>query len=258
MSKAIVFTSGKGGVGKSTLTLSVGKELNALGAKVVLVDTDIGLNNLDVLMNIERYIMYDISDVIENRCRLTQALIGSDGLYLLPSIKSYEACRADGQSLREIVVRLKTTFDYVLIDCPAGIELGFHRAVASADEAIVVTSPHLSALKDAAKVAALIGSYKLRARLVVNRMRGDLLLSGESLSAEEISRAMGVEVLGVVPEDDEINMLSSGGEMPRHRGESAIRMLASNIMYDASELFDVTKKYRGFWGGLKRKLRGKV
>lgn len=262
MSKAIVFTSGKGGVGKSTLTLSVGKELCALGNKVVLVDTDIGLNNLDVLMDVEQKIFYDLTDIIENRCRLSQALIEDNvvkGLYLLPSVRGYDQCKANGQNFREVVLRLKNIFDFVLIDCPAGIEFGFHRSVQAADEAIVVTSPHLSALKDAAKVAALIGSYKLKAKLVINRYRGDLLLNGESLSVEEITDAMGVDVLGVIPEDDDINLISSGEKISkRSPGKIAISMLAHNINYGTDDIYDVTKKYRGFLGAIKRKLRGKV
>ncbi len=262
MSRAIVFTSGKGGVGKSTLTLSVGRALSELGCRVALMDTDIGLNNLDVLMEAERNIIYDLTDVIENRCRLSQALIEDKkckGLYLLPSAHSYEQCHADGQSLKEIVRRLKASHDFVLIDCPAGIEYGFHRAVAAADEAIVVTSAHLSALKDASKVAALIRSYKLEAKLVINRLRGDMLLKGEALTVEEIRDAMNVDILGVIPEDDCINLVSSGGALDRRGdGHNAVKMLANNIYYSTGEIYDATKKYRGFFGGIKRKLRGKI
>lgn len=261
MSRAIVFTSGKGGVGKSTLALGVGRALSELGAKVALVDTDIGLNNLDVLMGVEHGIIYDITDVVENRCRLSQALVRDrqSSVMLLPSTHSYEQCRADGQNFKEIVTRLKANFGFVLIDCPAGIEFGFHRAVSAADEAVVVTSAHLSALKDASKVAALIRSYRMPAGLVINRMRGDLLLGGEILSVREIADTMNVEVLGVVPEDDEINLVSSGAVMSkRSDGKSAIKLLAKNIYTSTNELYDITKKYRGFFGGIKRKLRGKV
>lgn len=261
MSKAIVFTSGKGGVGKSTLSLSVGRAIAAFGCRVALVDTDIGLNNLDVLMDVENKIIYDITDVIENRCRLSQALIEDkvSGLFLLPSSHSYSECRADGQSFKEVVTRLKTSFEYVLIDCPAGIELGFHRSVAAADEAIVVTSAHLSALKDAAKVAMLIQSYGLSAKLVINRVRGDMLISGETLTISEIAEAMKVEMLGVVPEDDDINMVSSGGLLSkRSDGARAIKILAQNICCAENEIYDATKRYRGLLGGIKRKLRGKI
>ncbi|MCH5164298.1 MAG: septum site-determining protein MinD [Clostridiales bacterium] len=262
MSKAIVFSSGKGGVGKSTLTLSVGRALADMGHRVALMDTDIGLNNLDVLMGVERSIIYDVTDVIENRCRLSQALIAdklSPSLFLLPSAHSYEQCHADGQNFKEIVSRLKATHDYVFIDCPAGIEFGFHRAVAAADEAIVVTSAHLSALKDASKVAALIRSYKIPVQLVLNRVRGDMLLSGETLTVEEIGETMNVQILGVVPEDDAINMVSSGAsQIRRGDGRSAIKLLAQNICSSSSELYDATKKYRGLFGGIKRKLRGRV
>ncbi len=262
MSRAIVFTSGKGGVGKSTLTLGVGRALADIGCRVAIIDTDIGLNNLDVLMGVENKVIYDITDVIENRCRLSQALIADgdgNGLFLLPSSHGYEQCRGDGQSFREVVMRLKASFEFVLIDCPAGIEFGFHRAVAAADEAIVVTSAHLSALKDAAKVAALIGSYRLPCKLVINRVRGDLILSGETLTVEEIKNSMNVDVLGVVPEDDRINSISCGSSsIGRGDGKNAVKLLASNIYGTSDDIFDATKKYRGFFGGLKRKLRGKV
>ncbi len=254
MAKAIVFTSGKGGVGKSTLTLGVGKALCALGCRVVLMDTDIGLNNLDVMLNVEKNIIYDIKDVIDGRCRLMQALVDAGGFYLLPSSHSYEQCMADGQSLKEVVVRLKASFDYVLIDCPAGIEFGFHRAISAADEAIVVTTAHLSALKDASKVASLISSYHMPARLVINRVRGDMLLDGSTLSLSEISSAMGVDVIGAVPEDDSLNLCRSN----RSEGNNAIKMIAKNLHLGTDEVYDVTKKYRGLFGGIKRKLRGKV
>lgn len=258
MSRSIVFTSGKGGVGKSTLTLGVGRALAEAGRKVVIIDTDIGLNNLDVLMNVESKVIYDLTDVIAGRCRLSQALIGDckSRLSLLPSTHSYSECLIDGQNLKAVINRLKTSYEYVFIDCPAGIEYGFHRAVSAADEAIIVTSAHLSALKDASKVASLIKSYKIPVSLALNRIRGDMLLSGETLSIEEISEALGVKILGVVPEDDEINMLSSGGE-PHKRcdGSKAIKMLADNIHYGACDIYDVAKKYRGFFGGIKRRLK---
>ncbi len=254
MAKAIVFTSGKGGVGKSTLTLGVGRALYALGCRVVLMDTDIGLNNLDVMVGAERNVIYDIKDVIDGRCRLNQALIDVNGVSLLPSSHSYEQCMADGQSLKAVVVRLKTTFDYVLIDCPAGIEFGFHRAISAADEAIVVTTAHLSALKDASKVAQLIYSYRIPAKLVINRVRGDMLLSGSTLSIGEISSAMGVDVIGAVPEDDSLNLCRTS----KSEGSEAIKLIARNIHFNTSEMYDVTKKYRGLLGGIKRKLRGKV
>ena len=262
MHRAIVFTSGKGGVGKSTLTLSVGRALAEMGRTVALMDTDIGLNNLDVLMNVEQSVVYDLVDVVNNRCRLSQALVADKAdsrLVLLPSAHSYNECFADGQSLRAIVARLKASFEFVLIDCPAGVEYGFHRAVAAADEAIVVTSAHLSALKDASKVAALVKSYRLPVSLVLNRVRGDMLVGGDSLTVGEIADAINMNVIGVVPEDDGVNMISSGGDMRRHsEGKKAVGMLARNIISATSELYDVTKKYRGFWGGIKRRLKERL
>ncbi|MBR2967489.1 MAG: septum site-determining protein MinD [Clostridia bacterium] len=262
MSRAIVFTSGKGGVGKSTLTLTVGRALAEMGKSVALMDTDIGLNNLDVLMNVEHSVIYDIVDVLQGRCRLSQALIADrscKNLSLLPSSHSYGDGTICGQNLKEIVNRLKNTYDFVLIDCPAGIEFGFHRAVAAADEAVVVSTAHLSALKDAAKVVELIRSYGINALIALNRVRGDMLLGGEALTVDEIDGIMNAKIIGVIPEDDNVNLLSCGFNSSKGGdGRSAIRLLARNICFGLQDLYDVTKKYRGFFGGLKRRLKGRL
>ena len=262
MSKAIVFTSGKGGVGKSTLTLTVGRAIAEMGKSVALMDTDIGLNNLDVLMNVEHSVVYDIVDVLQGRCRLSQALVIdrlNNNLALLPSAHSYGDGAFSAQALKEIVVRLKTTHDFVLIDCPAGIEFGFHRAVAAADEAVVVSSAHLSALKDAAKVVELIRSYMIDVKIALNRVRGDMLLDGQALTVEEIGGIMNAKIIGVVPEDDKVNLLSCGLSAQKGgEGCQAIKLLAHNICFRGEEVFDVTKKYRGLIGGLKRRLKGRL
>lgn len=261
MARAIVITSGKGGVGKTTLTVNIGRILASMSLKVVLIDTDLGLNNLDVLTDIENKIVYDLVDVIENRCRIKQALIEDEyvkGLFILPSAHSYDRSRVDAQSVRAVVASLKNKFDYVLIDCPAGIELGFHRAVAAADEALVVTTPHLSALKDAAKTVKLLGGYELKnVCAVLNRVRGDMEYYGDTASPEDAAKLLGIRIGGVIPEDDEINLLSSLSLPPHKRSEGyrATEMLCKNLHFGTGAVYDAKRRYSGFLGSIKRRMR---
>ncbi len=260
MARVIVVTSGKGGVGKTTVTAGLGRALAAKGKRVVLMDADLGLNNLDVVMDAESRVVYDILDVVENRCRPRQALVEdlvAPGLFIMPGASYDDGDKISGQNLRAIVNSLSQSFDYIFIDCPAGIEVGFHRAVSAADEALVVTTPHVSALRDADKVVAIIKSYKIKASLVVNRARGDMILGQEQLSCSDISELLQIAPIGVLPEDDAINTYNCflTDERGKTDGDRAIDMLAENILLGTDKLFDVTKKYRGFFGGLKRSLK---
>ena len=261
MARSIVITSGKGGVGKTTLTANLGRGLANLGQRVVLLDTDLGLNNLDVLMDVENKVVYDIVDVIENRCRARQALIEdkiTPGLFVMPSAHSYDGSAVNGQNIKAVINVLAQSFDYILVDCPAGIEVGFHRAVQACSEAIVVTTPHISAIRDADKVIGLLKSYMMKnIGVVVNRARGDLILNSEMVDYEDVSKILKVPAIGVVPEDDAINLLSNLGLMinPESEGWEAMDVLARNLHYGTTVMYDVTKKYKGFWGGLKRNLR---
>jgi len=262
MARSIVITSGKGGVGKTTLTANLGRALAILGKRVVLLDTDLGLNNLDVTMNIENKVVYDLVDVIENRCRPKQALVEDDlvkGLYIMPSAHTYEQSVVNGQNIRSVIVSLKNYFDFVITDCPAGIESGFHRAVSASDEAIVVTAPHLSAIKDAGRVINLVREYQIGASLVLNRVRGDLILSSDMVDTTEVTKLLKVSAIGVIPEDDVYNQISNTGKLnQKSEAFQATVMLAKNIIYGTDSLYDPTQKYRGFFGGIKRNLRRKV
>ncbi len=263
MARTIVITSGKGGVGKTTLTANLGRGLAALGQRVVLLDTDIGLNNLDVIMGVENKVIYDLTDVIENRCRPRQALIEDrvKGLFVMPSAHGYDDGQISGQNLRALVNVLAQSFDYVLVDCPAGIETGFHRAVTACNEAIIVTTPHISAIRDADKVAALLRSYQKKSiHVAVNRARGDLIVANEMLDYNDICKTLRIAPVGIIPEDDAVNLLSNLGlaANPKSGGFAAIDILARNVHFGTSVVYDVTKKYRGFFGGLKRSLRRKV
>ena len=259
MSRVIVITSGKGGVGKTSVTLGIGRGLSAMGYKTLLIDTDMGLNNLDVLMNVEDKIVFDISDVADARCRPRQALVEDpdcENLMILPSVRGYRKNEVSGQMLRAIINSLQG-FDYTLIDCPAGIELGFHRAVSAASEALVVTTPHISAVKDAGKVIGILGTYKIDARLIVNRVRGDMVLDGEMASPDDIRQALGIPLCGIIPENDEINALSANGEKPKSggNGSKAFSLLCHNIVYGTSDMYDYTAGYKGIFGGRKRALK---
>lgn len=261
MARSIVITSGKGGVGKTTLTANLGRGLASMGQRVVLLDADLGLNNLDVLMDVESKVVYDIIDVIENRCRPKQALIEDTmcrGLFIMPSAHSYDKSIINGQNIRAVVNTLNQTFDYVLIDCPAGIEAGFHRAVQASDEAIVVTTPHISAIRDADKVINLLKSYFIKnIKVAINRARGDLILNSEMVSPEDVGKLLKTPILGVIPEDDAVNLLSNLGLITDRKSEGwdALELLSKNLHYNMNVLYDVTKKYRGFFGGIKRGLR---
>lgn len=260
MARVIVVTSGKGGVGKSTLTASVGRVLAARGYKVALVDADFGLNNLDVLLGVENKVVYDVVDVAENRCRALQALVNADGngLKLLAAAHTYDESKVDGQSLKLIVNSLSPRFDFIFIDSPAGIEKGFRRAVCAASEAIVVTTPHLSALRDADRAMEFVAAYGIKKRgIVINRVRGDMSVSGESVSVEEIGRALGADVVGVLPDDDGINLLSVLSAPPKKRseGEKALLLTAERIATGKGEIYDPERRYRGLWGVIKSKIK---
>ena len=206
MARKIVITSGKGGVGKTTLAANLGIRLALAGERVIVCDTDFGLNNIDVVCGVEGLIQYDLVDAIEGRCRPKQALVRHPqyaNLFILASNKSEPDKYVSPQAVRLILDNLSPRFDYILIDCPAGIEGGFHRAVASAEEAIVVTTPHISSLRDADKVISVLKSYKLKSvELVINMVRGDMIIDGEILTPKEISDILKIPLIGIVPQDD--------------------------------------------------------
>jgi len=265
LARKIVITSGKGGVGKTTVCANLGAQLAMMGFRVVLLDVDIGLNNLDVVAGIENRIVYDIVDVIENKCRPRQALVQYDGipsLYILPSAHSYNVGKVTGENIKQVIANLGVTFDYILIDCPAGIELGFHRAVFGASEAIVVTTPHISAIRDADKVVSILNSYNMTGiNLIVNRVRGDLIAGGEMIDAASISEMLRLKLIGVIPDDDGIARFSSlGGAVTAREAKvnQAYAVLAHNLANGTDFVFDCTEQYRGIWGNIKRSLKRRL
>ncbi|HEY5095328.1 MAG TPA: septum site-determining protein MinD [Candidatus Eremiobacteraceae bacterium] len=208
-----VITSGKGGVGKTTTTANVGCALATLGVQVVLVDADIGLRNLDLVLGLEKRIVFDVVDVAEGRCEPRQALIRDkrlDGLYLLPASQTKDKESIGEDQMRDVVGKLTKEFDIVLIDCPAGIEHGFRNAIAGADEAIIVTTPEVSAIRDADRILGMLGTR--RTQLIVNRVRTEMVKTGDMLGVDDVAEILGRDVLGVVPDDEEIIDTTNRGE----------------------------------------------
>ena len=216
MGEVIVVTSGKGGVGKTTSTANVGTGLAKLDKKVVLIDTDIGLRNLDVVMGLENRIVYNLVDVVEGNCRIKQALIKDKrypNLYLLPSAQTRDKSAVTPEQMKKLCEDLKTEFDYILMDCPAGIEQGFKNAIAGADRVLVVTTPEVSAVRDADRIIGLLEANEMqKTQLIINRIRMDLVKRGEMMSADDVVEILAVELVGVVPDDENIVISTNQGE----------------------------------------------
>ena len=215
MSEVIVITSGKGGVGKTTTAANIGTGLAMLGKKVVVVDTDIGLRNLDVVLGLENRIVYNLVDVINGNCRLRQALIKDKrhpDLCLLPSAQTKDKTAVSPEQMIKLTDDLREQFDYVLLDCPAGIEQGFKNAIAAAKRAIVVTTPEVSAIRDADRIIGILNANEIpRIDLVVNRVRQDMVKRGEMMSVEDVVEILGVNHIGSVYDDENIVIASNRG-----------------------------------------------
>jgi septum site-determining protein MinD len=216
MSEVIVITSGKGGVGKTTTSANIGTGLAMLGKKVVLIDADIGLRNLDVVMGLENRIVYNLIDVIEGNCRIKQALIKDkkySDLFLLPAAQTRDKNAVTPEQMKKLCESLKEEYDFILIDCPAGIEQGFKNAIAGADRALIVTTPEVSAIRDADRIIGLLEANELRdSRLIVNRLRADMVKRGDMMSIDDVVEILAIDLIGAIPDDENIVISTNNGE----------------------------------------------
>lgn len=216
MSEVIVVTSGKGGVGKTTTSANVGTGLAKLNKKVVLIDTDIGLRNLDVVMGLENRIVYNLVDVVEGNCRAKQALIKDKrypNLFLLPSAQTRDKTAVTPEQMKKLTEELREEFDYIILDCPAGIEQGFKNAIAGADRALIVTTPEVSAIRDADRIIGLLEAGEMkRSDLVVNRIRMDMVSRGDMMSIDDVVDILSINLIGAVPDDENIVIATNQGE----------------------------------------------
>ncbi|MEG2350101.1 MAG: septum site-determining protein MinD [Hungatella sp.] len=216
MSEVIVITSGKGGVGKTTTSANIGTGLAILGMRVVLIDTDIGLRNLDVVMGLENRIVYNLVDVVEGNCRMKQALIRDKrypNLFLLPSAQTRDKTAVNPEQMIKLVEDLREDFDYILLDCPAGIEQGIRNAIAGADRALVVTTPEVSAIRDADRIIGLLESHDMKKiELIVNRVRMDMVRRGDMMSIDDVMDILAIPMLGAIPDDEAIVISTNQGE----------------------------------------------
>ncbi|WP_409301934.1 septum site-determining protein MinD [Peribacillus sp. SCS-155] len=267
MGEAIVITSGKGGVGKTTTSANLGTSLALLGKKVCLVDTDIGLRNLDVVMGLENRIIYDLVDVVEGRCKIHQALVKDkrfdDLLYLLPAAQTSDKSAVNPEQMKQLVDELKRDYDYIIIDCPAGIEQGYKNAVAGADKAIVVTTPETSAVRDADRIIGLLEKEENiePPKLVINRIRSHMLKSGEMLDIDEITTHLSIDLIGIVADDDQVIKASNQGEPialdPNNKASIAYRDIARRILGESVPLRRLDEEPKGFVAKIKKLFVGR-
>jgi septum site-determining protein MinD len=261
--RVIVITSGKGGVGKTTTTANLGMALATMGEKVALIDADIGLRNLDLILGLENRIVYDIVDVVEGRCKLRQALIKDKrmpSLVLLPAAQTRDKSAVNPDQMRQLIADLQADgYNYVLIDCPAGIEQGFRNATAGATEAIIVTNPEVSAVRDADRIVGLLEAAELRnPSLVVNRLRPHLVKNETMMSVEDVQEILSIRLLGIVPDDEAIINSSNRGEpvtlQDGTRAGLAYRNIARRIRGEDVPLMDMEEG--GFFTRIRKLFAG--
>lgn len=263
MCEVIVITSGKGGVGKTTTTANIGIGLAQAGKKTVVIDTDLGLRNLDVVMGLENRIVYNLVDVISGGCRLKQALIRDQRypeLYLLPSAQTKDKSAVSPEQMRKLLSEMKSEFDYILIDSPAGIEQGFQNAIAGAERSIVVTTPEVSAIRDADRIIGLLETGGIRRNeLLINRLRIDMVRRGDMMSVEDVTEILAIDLLGVIPDDEQVVIATNQGE-PVVGTDSlsgqAYERICRRILGEEVEIPDFCRP-EGLFGRIKHLLAGK-
>jgi septum site-determining protein MinD len=235
--KVLTITSGKGGVGKTTTTANIAVALAAMGAKVVCIDGDIGLRNLDVVMGLENRIVYDLVDVVEGRARLKQAMIKDKRLpelHLIPAAQTRDKAAVSPSDMIRICNELRPEFDFILIDSPAGIERGFRNSIAAADQVLIVTNPEVSAVRDADRIIGLIeAEEKGPGHLILNRVKAEMVKRGDMLSTDDVLDILAIPLIGIVPEDEGILVSTNRGSPvaldDRSRAGQAYRDIARRL-----------------------------
>jgi septum site-determining protein MinD len=265
MGQIITITSGKGGVGKSTTTANIATALAKNGKKVIAIDFDIGLRNLDMILGLENRIVYDVVDVMEGNCNLAQAIIKdkkTNGLHFIPASQTKDKEVLNKEKVKKLLEDLKNEFDYVLVDSPAGIESGFEHSIFLADRAIVVTTPEISAVRDADRVIGIIDAKSQKAidgeevekHIIVNRLKPDLVEKGDMLSVEDVLHILSLPLIGIVPDTEEIVSSTNIGEPIVHKPNSiageAFRRIAKRIEGEKVPLLEL-KSNNGFFAKLK-------
>ncbi len=250
--KVITITSGKGGVGKTTISANIASALAMLGKKVVAIDADIGLRNLDVVMGLENRIVYDLVDVIEGRCRLRQAMIKDkrqSELYLIPAAQTRDKTAVSPSDMVLVCDKLREEMDYIVVDSPAGIERGFQNAVAPADQVLIVTNPEVSAVRDADRIIGLIeAEEKGPGKLIINRLKPSMVEKGQMLSIDDVIDILAIDLIGVIPEDENILISSNQGAPLAMQGVNgasagqAFRNLAQRVNGEIVPFIDLTAK----------------
>ena len=255
--KVVTITSGKGGVGKTTATANLATAMASFGLKVVCIDADIGLRNLDLILGLENRIVYDLVDAVEGRARLRQAMIRDKrfpNLYLIPAAQTRDKNAVSPSDMIRICAELRTDHDFVLIDSPAGIERGFKNAVAPADQVLIVTNPEISAVRDADRIIGMVeAEEKGPAKLVLNRLNPAMVKRGDMMSPEDIVELLAIDLIGIVPEDEDVVVAGNRGTPValdnRNRAGLAFRNIARRLQGENVPLMDLDRK-DGFFGRL--------
>ncbi|MCM1984219.1 septum site-determining protein MinD [Lyngbya confervoides] len=252
MGRIIVITSGKGGVGKTTCSANIGMALARLNRSVALLDADFGLRNLDLLLGLENRVVYTALDVLDGQCRLEQALVRDKrqrDLVLLPAAQSRNKDAITPDQMRQLALELTQRYDYVLIDCPAGIEMGFQNAIAPAEEALIVTTPEISAVRDADRVIGLLEAHEIKKiQLIVNRIRPAMVQNNDMMSVADVQEILSIPLIGIIPDDEQVIVSTNRGE-PLVLSEDlslsgmAIRNIADRIEGKEVDLLDLDAPY---------------
>ncbi len=250
--KVIVITSGKGGVGKTTTTANIGAALASLGKTVCVMDMDIGLRNLDILMGLENRVVYNLVEVVEGTCTLKQALVKDKkmpNLCLLPAAQTRDKTAVNSDQIKALVEEIKTVFDFVLVDCPAGIESGFQNSIAGADQAVVVVTPEMSSVRDADRIVGLLEARRdqfAAINLIVNRVKPGLIEANQMMSVDDICEILSIDLIGVVPDDEDIIISTNKGEplslTTNKSAGQAYRNIAKRLLGEEVPFMELNKR----------------